>query len=120
MIPRYCTVERGEGLARRRGACDIEVETERPDDPPNSPRSALNPLLLASRDVFSNCFGRALHRFRRHLQASQQFELAMASIERRLLADGGLQAAHARRELRVFDIQFDVSGKLARVAVWAQ
>ena len=41
-------------------------------------------------------------------------------IEGRLLAHQRLHAAHPRRELRVLDVQFDIGGKLARLAVWAQ
>ena len=41
-------------------------------------------------------------------------------IEGRLLAHHRLHAAHSRRELRVFDVQFDVGGELAGMAVRAQ
>jgi len=41
-------------------------------------------------------------------------------VEGRLLADRRLHAAHARREFRVLDVQFDVGGKLASMAVRAQ
>jgi len=43
-----------------------------------------------------------------------------APIEPRLLAYDSLHAAHTRRELRVFDIQFDVGGELAGVTVWIE
>ena len=41
-------------------------------------------------------------------------------VEGPLLTDVRLHAAHPRRELRVFDIQFDVGGKLTSMAVRAQ
>jgi hypothetical protein len=41
-------------------------------------------------------------------------------VEGGLLADNGLHAAHAGRELRVFDIQFDIGGELSTMAVRAQ
>src|SRR5208283_2129233 len=37
-----------------------------------------------------------------------------------LLAHERLHAAHPRRELRVFDVQFDIGGELTRLAVWTQ
>ena len=41
-------------------------------------------------------------------------------VEGRLLAHQRLHAAHPRGELRVLDIQFDIGGELARLAVRAQ
>jgi hypothetical protein len=41
-------------------------------------------------------------------------------MERGLLAYGGLHTAHSRREIRVYDVQFDVSGELPGVTVRAQ
>ena len=41
-------------------------------------------------------------------------------IERRLLTDERLHAANAGRELRVLDIQFDIGGELALLAVRTQ
>jgi len=43
-----------------------------------------------------------------------------ARIEGNLLAHHGLHAAHPGRELGVLDVEFDIGGKLARVAVGAQ
>ena len=41
-------------------------------------------------------------------------------LERTLLADSSLHAAHTRGELRVLDVQFPISGKLAQVTVRTQ
>lgn len=41
-------------------------------------------------------------------------------VEGPLLTDHRLHATHPSRELRVFDVQFDVGGKLASMAVRAQ
>ena len=59
---------------------------------------------------------RALHRFGGHLQAGQDFHLLPPVIEGGLLAHQRLHAAHAGREFRVLDVQFDIGGKLAGVA----
>jgi hypothetical protein len=78
----------------------------------------LHPLLRD--DILSDRFRRALHGFGGHLQISQEFHLLTAMIERSFLAHDSLHAAYARRELRVFDVQFDIGGKLSGVTVWAQ
>ena len=41
-------------------------------------------------------------------------------IEGGILADGRLHAAHPGRELCIFDVQFDIGGELAGMAVRAQ
>lgn len=76
--------------------------------------------LFAFSDIVSDCLRRALHRFRSHLQISKQFQLLASMIEGGLLTYDRLHAAYPSRELRVFDVQFDVSGELAGMAVRAQ
>src|ERR1039457_6836137 len=65
-------------------------------------------------------FGRPLHGFRGHLQTGEQLHLLAAMIEGSFLAHDCLHAAHSRRKLRVFDVQFDVGGELASATVCAQ
>ena len=77
-------------------------------------------MLLFGGDVRADGLRRPLHCLGRHLQIGQQFQLLTALIERGLLTDHGQHAAHSRRELRVFDVQFDISRKLAVVTVPAQ
>ena len=67
-----------------------------------------------------NRFRRPLYRFGGHLQIGKQFHLLASLIEGRLLAHHRLHAAHSGRELGIFDIEFDVGGKLAGMAVRAQ
>ena len=81
---------------------------------------ALYLFLLAVRDIRSDGFCDALHRFGRHLQAGQDPHLLAAMIERDILANQRLHAAHARRECGILDVQFHVGGELAAVAVWAR
>ena len=77
------------------------------------------PLLVCC-DVFSDRFRRPLHSFGCHLQTSKEFHLLTAVVEGRLLAHRRLHAAHPRRDFRVLDIQFGISGELARMAMGAQ
>ena len=81
---------------------------------------ALNLPLLALSDVASDGLRGALHRLGGHLQAGQDFHLLAAMIEGGLLTHDRLHAAHPRRELRVFDVQFDIGGELAGMTVRAQ
>jgi hypothetical protein len=81
---------------------------------------ALHLLLLALRDVVSDGFCSALHRFRGHIQAGQDLDLFATVIEGNALAHESLHTAHARGELRVLDVQFDIDGELALVTVPAQ
>ncbi|MEJ7606153.1 MAG: hypothetical protein WKF37_07760 [Bryobacteraceae bacterium] len=78
---------------------------------------ALNLPLLVRRDIFSDCFRRALHRFGRNLQARQQFHLLAPALEGSLLAHQCQHAAHAGREFRILDIQFGVGRKLPVVTL---
>jgi hypothetical protein len=80
----------------------------------------LDLLLLVHSDILSDGFRRPLHGFGGDLQIGQQFHLLAPVVEGPLLAHHCLHAPHTRRELRVFDVQFDVGGKLARMAVRAQ
>ena len=81
---------------------------------------SLDLLLLACGDILADRFRRSLHGFGGHLQIGEQFHLLASVIEGGLLADDRLHAAHSRRELRVFDVQFDIGGELAGMAVRAQ
>ena len=71
-------------------------------------------------DILSDRFCRALHGFGGYLQISEEFHLLTAMIERSFLAHHSLHAAHPRGEFRVFNVQFDIGGKLSGVTVWAQ
>ena len=62
----------------------------------------------------------AFYRFGGDLQIGEQFQLPTAMIEGSLLAHDSLHAAYSRRELGVFDVQFDISGELAVMAMRAQ
>lgn len=79
--------------------------------------SFLDLPLLAPSDVGDDGLGCTLHRFRRHLQASQNFHLLPALIEGVILAHQGLHAANPRREFRILDVQFRIGGALASVTV---
>ena len=76
---------------------------------------ALNLLLLPMRKIFSDRFRRALHGFGGDLQASQEFHRLASVVEGSFLAHRRQHAAHARRQLRPVDVQFDVRGKLSGV-----
>ena len=80
----------------------------------------LDLILLARGDILSNRLRCSLHGFGSHLQISQQFHLLAALIKGSVLTHQRQHAAHSRRELRVFDVQFDVRRKLAGMAVRAQ
>jgi hypothetical protein len=77
-------------------------------------------LLLARGNVLADGLRRPLHGFGGHLQTGRQFDLPAPVIERGLRAHGRQLAVHARREFRVLDIQVDIGGKLAAMAVAAQ
>jgi hypothetical protein len=81
---------------------------------------ALNLSLLFNGNVRADVLRRPLHCLGRHLKIRQQFDLLTPLIERSLLTDHRQHAAHPRRELRVFDIEFDIGRKLALVTVLAQ
>ena len=81
---------------------------------------ALNFLLFAFGDILADYFRRPLHGFGSHFQIGEQFHLLPPMIEGRLQAHHRQHAAHAWREFRVLDIQFDIGGELATMAVWAQ
>jgi hypothetical protein len=74
----------------------------------------------AGGDVLPNGLGGALHRLGGHFQIGQEFELLASLIKRGILADHGLQAAHAGREFRVFNVQLHIGRELSTVAVRAQ
>jgi hypothetical protein len=76
--------------------------------------------LLTLRNIGPNGFCRPLHGFSGHLQVGEQLHLLASMIEGYILTDNRLHAAHPRRGLRVLDVQFDIGGKLARVAARAQ
>ena len=92
--------------------------------PPPSGRSNCTARWISScspcGDILSDGFRRPLHGFGGHLQIGEQLHLLASVIEGRLLAHHRLHAAHPGRELRVFDVQFDIGGELAGVAVRAQ
>ena len=75
--------------------------------------------MVAGGDILSNRFRGALHGLGGHLQIGQEFQLLTSLIERRLLANDCLHAAHSRRELRVSDVQFAIGGELSAMAVRA-
>ena len=80
----------------------------------------LNLCLLARGDIFPAGLRRALHGLAGHFQVGPKFPLLASAIEGGLLADAGWHAAHSGRELRVFDIQFDIGGEWSAMAVRAQ
>lgn len=76
--------------------------------------------LLARGDIFPDSLRRALHGLGGHLQIGQKFQLLASLIEGVFLADDRLHAAHTGRELRVGDIQFDISRELTGMALRTQ
>jgi hypothetical protein len=80
----------------------------------------LDLLLLAHGDILSHRLRGSLHGLGSHFQIRQQFPLLASLIEGSVLTDHRLHAAHSGRELRVGDVQFDVGGELAGMAVRAQ
>ena len=80
----------------------------------------LDLLLLARGDILSHRLRGSLHGLGSHFQIRQQFPLLASLIEGSVLTDHRLHAAHSGRELRVGDVQFDVGGELAGMAVRAQ
>ena len=70
-------------------------------------------LLLSEGDVCPNRLRRALHGLGGHLQIGEQFHLLAAMVKGGVLSHNGLHAAHSRRGLRIFDVQFDVGRELA-------
>ena len=81
---------------------------------------AIDLLLITVRNVCADGFCHALDGFGGDLQARQQLHLLAALIERRILAHQSLHAPHARRELRVNDVEFLIRRKLPLVAMRAQ
>src|ERR1019366_805394 len=79
----------------------------------------LDLLSLALSDIGADPLRRALHEFGGHLQASEPFHLFTALIEGGRLAHQRLHAPYPRRKLGILDVQFDISGELAGVTVWA-
>jgi hypothetical protein len=80
----------------------------------------LDLLLLALCSIFAYRFRRALHRLGGELQASQEFHLLASMIERNLLTHQRQHAAHAGREFRILEIQFDIGGKLSHMTLRTQ
>jgi len=68
-------------------------------------------------DIFSGGFGRALDRFGGDRQTGQQFHLLAAPIEGSFMAHGGQHTADPRGEFRVLDVEIDIHGKLALMAM---
>jgi len=83
------------------------------DGPLNFPLFTLN-------DLGTDGLRRALHRFGGDLQAGQQLHLLPPMIERSLLTHQSVHAAHARRKLRILNVQFDIGRELAGMALRAQ
>ena len=77
-------------------------------------------FLLAGGDICAYSLRRALHGFGGHLQIGEEFHLLASVVEGALLAHDRLHTPHSRRDLGVFDIQFDVGGELAGMAVRTQ
>jgi hypothetical protein len=83
-------------------------------------QGALDLFQLAGGDVGSDGLGHSLHGLGGYLQTSQEFHPLAALLERGVLAERGLHAAHSGRELGIFDIQFDIGRELPGMAVRAQ
>ncbi|MGA2117330.1 MAG: hypothetical protein ABSH56_21535 [Bryobacteraceae bacterium] len=81
---------------------------------------ALDIFLLPDLDRFANRFGGSLDRFSGDFQARQKLQLVPALSEGRHAAYCREHAPHARREVRLIDVQFHVGGELPRVACGAQ
>lgn len=108
---------------RHSGPVDLHIQNGNrlsDDDRQVQLHGPLNVGLLAGGNIFPDGLGRALHRLGGHFQIRQEFHLLPPLLERDLLADDGLHAAHTGRELRVFNVQFDIGGELSAVAVRAQ
>jgi len=79
-----------------------------------------NLALLTGGNSGAHGLCRALYRLGSYLQSGQRFHLLATALKSGLLTDRSLHAAHAGRELRIFDVQFDIGRELAVVAVRAQ
>jgi hypothetical protein len=80
----------------------------------------LDLCLLARGDIPSDGLRRPLHGLGGHLQIGEQFHLPAPLLERSILTHQGLHAAHPRRELGVFNVQFGIGWELAGMAVRTQ
>jgi hypothetical protein len=76
--------------------------------------------LLAARDILSDSLGGTLHGFGGHFQSGQKLHLLTAMIKGCLVPYQSLHAAHSRRKFCMLDIQLDIGGELASVAMGAQ
>jgi hypothetical protein len=74
---------------------------------------SLNLLLLSLGYIAADSLRRTFHRFGSHFQASQHLHLLAPMIERRLLTDQGMHAAHSGGGFGVYDIQLHIGRKLA-------
>jgi hypothetical protein len=81
---------------------------------------SLNLHLFVRGDTGSYRLRRTFHRLSGYLKIGEQFQLLAAMIEGSLLANDSLHTAHPRRELCVFNVQFDIGGELAGMTVRAQ
>jgi hypothetical protein len=104
--PIHLHIQDGNRLARHEGQVELEGFP------------AL--FLLAPSDIGAEGLGGPLHRFGGHLQVGEQFHLLPTVIEGRLLAYDRLHATHARRKLRIFDVQPSIDRELAAMAARAQ
>ena len=105
-VPSICTYRIGTGFAQHHGQIQLH--------------GSLDLFLLGCGDILADGFRRPLHGFGGHLQIGKQFHLLPSVVEGCLLADDRLHAAHPGRELRVLNVQFDIGGELAGMAVRAQ
>ena len=80
----------------------------------------LDIFLLSDLNILSNRFDGSLDRFSGNFQARQKSHLVPALSEGRHAANCREHAPHARREVRLIDVQFNVGGKLSRVAYGTQ
>jgi len=75
---------------------------------------------LACGDVFAYGFRYPLYGFGGHVQIGEEFHLLASVVKGHLLSHHCLHAAHPGREFGIFDVQFDIGGKLPGMAVLAQ
>jgi hypothetical protein len=74
---------------------------------------SLNFLPVTLRDVGPDSLGRTFHRFGRHMEASQQFELLPAVVKRSFTAHSGEHAAHAGRVVSLLNVEQDIGRALS-------
>ena len=83
-------------------------------------QSALNLPLVACGDIGSDGFGSTFHRFGRHREAGQQFDLLSSMVEWHIRAHQRQHAANTGRQIRFLYVQSRIGRTLPVMAVRTQ